>query len=172
MEYPLSNYRPQTKFVKVMISQVSVCPEGGGVCLWSGGGHLPHMHPPVIYPPGRHLPPGQTLPGQTLPRVDTPWADTPQADTALPSACWDTPPAQCMLEYGRQVGGTLSTGMHSCFSNINYVFRQIICRSKGNARDTCLTFAPMSMIFMHFLAKILPKNSLAHPHLGSAHLSL
>ena len=37
--------------------------------------------------------------------VDTPWVDTlpgptpPWADTPLPSACWDTPPTQCMLGY-------------------------------------------------------------------------
>ena len=40
-------------------------------------------------------PPGQTPPGQTLP-----WADTP--------------PAQCMVGYGQQAGGTHTTGMHSC----------------------------------------------------------
>ena len=63
-----------------------------------------------------------------------PWADTtPWADTPLPSACWDTspsaswdtppcpvhaeihpPPAQCMLGYGQQAGGTHPTGMYSC----------------------------------------------------------
>ena len=97
VEYPLSNYRPQTKFVKVMFSQVSVCP--GGCLPLVLGGHLPHMHRPVIHPPGRHLPPGQTLPGQTLPPwVNTPWADTRQADTPLPSACWDTPPCPVHAE--------------------------------------------------------------------------
>ena len=30
-------YRPQTKFAKVMFSQVSVCPQGGG-CAWPGRG--------------------------------------------------------------------------------------------------------------------------------------
>ena len=30
-------YRPQTKFVKVMILQVSVCPHWGGACMVSGG---------------------------------------------------------------------------------------------------------------------------------------
>ena len=31
-------YRPQTKFAKVMFSQVSVCPQGGGHagCSWQG----------------------------------------------------------------------------------------------------------------------------------------
>ena len=32
----ISNYRPQTKFAKVMFLQVSVCPQG---CVWQGGGH-------------------------------------------------------------------------------------------------------------------------------------
>ena len=33
------NYRPQTKFAKVMFLQVSVCPHGGGACmvLFDGG---------------------------------------------------------------------------------------------------------------------------------------
>ena len=30
-------YRPQTKFTKVMFSQVSVCPQGGGLSLCPGG---------------------------------------------------------------------------------------------------------------------------------------
>ena len=39
------NYRPQTKFAKVMFLQVSVCPQGGhawligGVCMVAPGGH-------------------------------------------------------------------------------------------------------------------------------------
>ena len=81
-------YLPQTKFAKVMFSQVSVCPRrSGGVCFnscWD------------IHPLGRH-PPGQT----------PPWADTP-----FPRA--DPPPAQCILGYGQQAGGTHPTGMHSC----------------------------------------------------------
>ena len=82
------NYHPQTKFAKVMFSQVSVCP--GGVCLlsWEGVCHTPL---------GRHL----------LGRY-------PRADT--PSAYWDTlpPPVQCMLRNGQQVGGMHPTGMYSC----------------------------------------------------------
>ena len=67
-------YRPQTKFAKIMFSQVSVCPRGGvcPIACWD------------------------THTGQTL---------HPQAGH---------PPAQCMLGYGQQEGGTHPTGMHSC----------------------------------------------------------
>ena len=33
------NYRPQTKFAKVMFLQMSVCPLGGGMRGWGGGVH-------------------------------------------------------------------------------------------------------------------------------------
>ena len=39
-------YRPQTKFAKVMLSQVSVCPQGGGV-----PGQVPP--PRQVHPLGR-----------------------------------------------------------------------------------------------------------------------
>ena len=63
------------------------------------------------------------FPRQTQP----PWADTHPLGQTLPwvvhagtppgSACWDThhPPAQCMLGYSQQAGGTHPTGMHSCY---------------------------------------------------------
>ena len=52
-------------------------------------------------PPGKHtLPLGSHIP----------WVDTP-----VPSACSDTHPAQCMLGYGQQAGGTYPTGIHSCY---------------------------------------------------------
>ena len=63
------NYRPQTKFAKVMFSQVSVCPQSGG------GGCLPHCrlgyalpweqttprsrHPRSRHPPSSRQPPQQ-----------------------------------------------------------------------------------------------------------------
>ena len=56
-------YRPQTKFEKVMFSQVSVCPQGG--CL-------PH---PLW---------------ADTPWADTPSGRHPRAVTPLPSACWNT----------------------------------------------------------------------------------
>ena len=69
-------YRPETKFAKVMLSQVSVCPQGGlPLVPW---GCLPP-------PPGRH---------------PSPWADTPWKDTPLGRQPQGRhPPAQCMLEY-------------------------------------------------------------------------
>ena len=60
-----------------------------------------HTPPPEQTPPWQTPPP----PGQTLPWADTPWADFP-------------PPAQCMLGYGQQAGGTHLTGMQSCRQNI------------------------------------------------------
>ena len=61
-------YLPQTKFAKVMFSQVSVCPQGG-FCLWSQRGvSATHpradTHTPVQTPPG---------PGRQPPWADTPW---------------------------------------------------------------------------------------------------
>ena len=80
----LNIYRPQTKFAKVMFSQVSVCPQGGD---------LPHCM--LGYTP-RQIPPRQTLPGQTPPGIHRP----------LGSACWDTVnkravriPLECILLY-------------------------------------------------------------------------
>ena len=106
-------YRPQTKFAKVMFSQVSV-----------HVGCLP-LVPGVSAPPWADTPsPGQTPPppGQTPPPRRTP----PWADILLPSACWHTPPAQCMLgytppaqcmlRYGQQADGTHPTGMYSCYT--------------------------------------------------------
>ena len=82
----LSDYRPQTKFAKVMFSQVSVCQQGVSAPLHAGYTPLLDRHPQADTPwadtpPGRHTPPGQTSPGQT-----PPW-----------------------------VGGTHPIGMHSCF---------------------------------------------------------
>ena len=52
-------------------------------------------------------------PGQTLPPSGY-WDTHP-----LPSACWDTyPPAQCMLGYGQQAGGTHPTEVH-CWDTVN-----------------------------------------------------
>ena len=77
----LFNYRPQTKFAKVMFSQVSVCPQGEAcmacmlpppplrhallgthtnqVCMPPGHAHPPGMH---ACPPGMHIPLGMHAP--------------------------------------------------------------------------------------------------------------
>ena len=79
-------YRPQTKFAKVMFSQMSVCPQWGG-----------DYQPPSIHPPS----------GQTPACADTPlWADTPcpvHAGIHTPLCPVHigihTLPAQCMPGY-------------------------------------------------------------------------
>ena len=68
-------YRLQTKFAKVMFSQVSVCPQGQGC--------LPHcMLPPEQNPPRsrHHLPESRHPLG-----ADTPWS----RHLPLHSACWE-----------------------------------------------------------------------------------
>ena len=82
-----------------MFSQVSVCPKGESGLLHAG------IHPPGQTPPWADTPLGR----HPLWADTTPWADTPWADTPL-----GRPPAQCMLGYGQQVGGTHPTGIHSC----------------------------------------------------------
>ena len=119
-------YRPQTKVAKVTVSQVSVCPPGGG----RGCG--------VSCPRGVSATP------------PPPWADTtPWADTPLPSACcdtppsasWDThplqcmrrytPPAQCMLGYGQQAGCTHPTGMYSSCLLLSVEMKCVACLTGG-----------------------------------------
>ena len=82
-------YRPQTKFAKVVFSQVSVCPQGGGLedCM------LGYTHP------------GQTPP----PRQTPPWADT----TVL-----GRHPSRWAVHawIDQQASATLPTGMHSCLT--------------------------------------------------------
>ena len=113
-------YRPQTKFAKVMLSQVSVCP----------GGCLPHCMlgytPPMGKPPWTDTRKGADTPPH---QADTPRANTPQADTPTlgrhphlgrhPPA--DPAPTQCMLGYGQQAGGTHRTGMHSCLISSDFI---------------------------------------------------
>ena len=67
-------YRPQTKFAKVMFSQVSVCPQGG-------------VPPGQVHPLGRYTPQGR----------DTPWAGTPPRQVHPPgryTPLAGTPPRQ------------------------------------------------------------------------------
>ena len=94
------DYRPQTKFAKVMFSQVSLCPQGGDACpiaCWDthmhtqaetplGQTHSPRQTPPLGRHPLGRCPPAQCILGYThTPQTETPRADTPRADT------------QCML---------------------------------------------------------------------------
>ena len=66
-----------------------------GVCLSMGRGVSALLHAGI----------------HTLgPEADTPWADPPGTRGRHP-------PAQCMLGYGQQAGGTHPTGMHSHFSH-------------------------------------------------------
>ena len=95
-------YRPQTKFAKVMFSQMSVCPQ------W--GEYLGRYPPWVGLPPGRYTPWAGTTPpwqehplGRQPPRQVhprdryttsryTPWQVHHPSDRYTPthSACWDT----------------------------------------------------------------------------------
>ena len=98
----MDSYRPQTKFVKVMFSRVSVCPQGGDEAEPPG-----QTPPPWADTPTRQTPSGQTPhhhPGQT-----PTWARIPPGHTHP----LGTPP-QCMLEYSQQAGSMHPTGMHSC----------------------------------------------------------
>ena len=96
-------YRPQTKFAKVMFSQVSVCPWREVSAPLHAGIHPPgpEADTPGVSPPGPEAdtPWTDTPPG---PEADTPWADTPQdqrqthpgqtppqADTPLDRHPWD-----------------------------------------------------------------------------------
>ena len=87
--------------MKVMFSQVSVCPQemcipacNGADTPWAGT--LPGRYTPWSDTPRQVQPPGRY----------TPWQVHPQQIH---------PPAQCMLGYGTQAGSMHPTGMHSCF---------------------------------------------------------
>ena len=88
-------YRPQRSCGKVMFSQASVIlSTGGGVCGRHPLGIHPHPHPQADTPTlWADTPLGRQPPGQKPPCPVHAWIHP------LPSACWDTPPAQCMLEY-------------------------------------------------------------------------
>ena len=95
-------YRPQTKFAKVTFSQVSVCPQAGGLphCML---GYTPH------------------LPGRYTPRAGTPPRCLVHAGIH--------PPVQCILGYDQQAGGTHPTGMHSCCLGLTPLFRILRMRT-------------------------------------------
>ena len=105
---------------------------------WADTPPLGRNTPQADTPPGQ-TPPWADTPLGRHPQTDTPLGrhplvDNPQPDTParhppphcmleythpLPSACWDIhAPAQCMLGYGQQTGGTHPTGMHSCLTKL------------------------------------------------------
>ena len=119
----------------------------GGVASQHALGQTPPSlgrHPSGQTPPGRHpradtllqTPPWTDTPNWEEPPLDRhppwtdipswantppPWADIPPpwTNSPLPSACWNTPPAQCMMGHtpssaATGVDGTHPTGMHSC----------------------------------------------------------
>ena len=90
-----SFYRPQRSCGKVMFLHLSVILFTEVACHTPLGRHTTPWHTPPRQTPPRHIPPGQTTPP-----THHPWADIP--------------PAQCMLGYGQQAGGTHPPGMHSC----------------------------------------------------------
>ena len=138
--------RPQTKFAKVMFLHVSVILSTGGVPgqvpprtrytpLGSGTPPGRYTPPQARYPPGRVNPPGRFPPDQVPPRPCTPRAGTSPLDQVhIPRPC--TLPGQVHPpdrvhppvpvhagRYGKQVGSTHPTGMHSCrnyFCNLFY----------------------------------------------------
>ena len=110
------------KFVKVVFSQVSVCPQGGLPHCMLGytpvGRYIPWAVTPPHWagtplpwagtcPPGQVHPLGQTSPCPVHAEIHTPPPHPVHAGIPPPSV-------QCMLGYGQQVGGTHPTGMHSC----------------------------------------------------------
>ena len=124
--FALDFYRPQRSWAKVIFSQASVCPQGGGVSASVHAG---------IYPPrNRQTPPGPGRPPQpgTPPRADTPHhpptprTGRPPPDQAPPPGPGTTPldqappqeqtssPRKQTSAYGQRAAGTHPTGMHSC----------------------------------------------------------
>ena len=107
-------YRPQRSWAKVIFSQASVCPQGGGGVSASvhAGIYPPEQTPPPrADPPRADTPPEQTPPGAdtppgagpphpppesrppgAAPRADPPRADTPREQTHPPGA--DPPPRE------------------------------------------------------------------------------
>ena len=108
-------YRPQTKFAKVMFSQVSVCPLGGGgwvvLCVSAsgpGGGDVCHTH---TRPPGQ-IPPAQCMLGYTpqgiLRDAVKKWAVNP------PPRHQTLVPLQWRIQEGRQPWGGGGANIRFC----------------------------------------------------------
>ena len=128
-----SFYRLQQSCGKVMFLQLSV--------ILFTGGYLPHTPPwadiPLVDTPLDRHPPVQCMLGYTPPcpvhvGIHNPLGRHPQwRHPSCPVHAWIHThmhawihlPAQCMLGYGQQAGGTHPTGMHSClhlFSELSW----------------------------------------------------
>ena len=103
-------YRPQTKFAKIMFLHLSVSHSvhrGVPAPLHAG------IHPQAGAPPLQVHSPGSTPPGQVHPPAVHPRTGTPPS-RYTPIGRYT--PAQCMLRYGQQAGGTHPNGMQSCLA--------------------------------------------------------
>ena len=117
---PLSSYRlgirfhrPQTKFTKVMFSQVSVCPRG---CL-------PHCMLGYTPRPEADTPPPGADPPGTRGRHPPPREQTPPGPEADPSGSRHPPPPKVHAgRYGQQASSTHPTGMHTCSLSFSLCF--------------------------------------------------
>ena len=113
----------------ILVSQASVCPQGGGVSasVHAGIPPLPTQtrHPPEQTPLEQTPPLKQTPLDQAPPRPCTSQSRHPLWDQAYPPE--QTPPqsrppwTRQTAAYSLQVAGTHPTGMHSCFL---YIFSQ------------------------------------------------
>ena len=87
----ISCYRPQTKFAKVMFSQVSVCPRVVSVreAPWT---EIPWTETPRTETPPGQKHPGQRPPGQRTPRQRPPWTETSRTETSWIETPWTETP--------------------------------------------------------------------------------
>ena len=82
------------------------------------------VHRGVCHPSPGQTPPGRHPPGQKPPQADT-------------------PPAQCMLGYGQQAGGTHPTGMYSCL-----IQNLTLSRQRSGLFYTVLTTSNLTVILI------------------------
>ena len=114
-------YHPQTKFAKVMFSQVSVCPQGGSVPLHAGIHTHTQEQTPLRsrHPVGRHPPPSRH-PHHPL-GADYPWLYIYRHHLGRHPLA-DTPYTVHAGRYGKQAGGTHPTGMYT-FNKLSWNFK-------------------------------------------------
>ena len=105
-------YRPQTKFAKVMFSQVSVCPRGGGSAPLHAGIHTPWADTPLGRHPLRQTPvyagihpPAQCMLGDTVNK----------RAVRIPLEC-------ILVSIGLGVGVGVGVGVGQCKLTVNPVF--------------------------------------------------